>query len=657
MNFRKRAGWLLSTLAVLFLAMGLVAPFAEAGLTPGTNTLTIPAGSSGTETKTITVPAKPALADVEIAIDTTGSMGPAIAQAKAEALALVAGINLALPGASVNYAVVDFKDKVDGAAEYVIRQAFTNNAALVQTAINAMSASGGGDNPEAHNLVFNKAYTDATIGWRAGARKFVIVISDAQPHGAGSVVPALTGCNDTIADPNGLNTNTELGGMNTNQRTLFMVYVPSSIATLQCYQSIAAKAFTGSAAITLGASLTTQITTLITAATSGVNNVHLEVQTPNPNASWVSFSPANFGPIATLPATLTDTVTVNVPPGTVPGTYTFTINALADGANVGSQTLTVIVPVPAVESCDHPTAAQLAHYRPLGDTNGNPNGSFPLGNLIDTSNVPNDQTMYGTFWAWTDYARAVALQVNYGAGSASPVLRTVSKFKIFSHDLTKAPNVYFQFSQNGTLWYDIPGLNMKNVNFFYGYVEYTVSPKITAQYFRAVIDNTTYINDVGYWADLVVCSSGPTGAATIGTHTVSHQLPITTATSPQVGSDPDAVKDGLSWTGWQVYGNPASASLVLDMGANYKVTGLDWFQTNSAGPNSTKIEVSTTSDFSSGVTVIANGINTGGYNYGLNSAPAFAAATGRYVRFSVTNTSSSWGVGGLGDVKLYGYLP
>ena len=34
-----------------------------------------------------------------------------------------------------------------------------------------------------YNLVFHKSYADATIGWRTGTRKFVVVISDAQPHG------------------------------------------------------------------------------------------------------------------------------------------------------------------------------------------------------------------------------------------------------------------------------------------------------------------------------------------------------------------------------------------------------------------------------------------------------------------------------------------
>ena len=39
---------------------------------------------------------------------------------------------------------------------------------------------------EAYNLLFNKCYTDASIGWRAAARKIVVVIGDAEPHSAGA---------------------------------------------------------------------------------------------------------------------------------------------------------------------------------------------------------------------------------------------------------------------------------------------------------------------------------------------------------------------------------------------------------------------------------------------------------------------------------------
>ena len=62
----------------------------------------------------------------------------------------------------------------------------TSSADAIQTALNTLAAGGGGDAPEEYEGVFHNSYTPTTggdIGWRAGTRKFVVVIGDAQPHG------------------------------------------------------------------------------------------------------------------------------------------------------------------------------------------------------------------------------------------------------------------------------------------------------------------------------------------------------------------------------------------------------------------------------------------------------------------------------------------
>ena len=64
-------------------------------------------------------------------------------------------------------------------------------------------------------------------------------------------------------------------------------------------------------------------------------------------ASWVSFTPASAGPV-TPPVNLGASVKVTVPAGTPAGTYTFDIVALADGADIGHQKLTVVVPAAVV---------------------------------------------------------------------------------------------------------------------------------------------------------------------------------------------------------------------------------------------------------------------------------------------------------------------
>ena len=339
---RPRPALRAGALAVLTAAL-MSAP-AFAGLSPATATLEIAGGASATETKTVTVPQVPAKADTEIAIDTTGSMGGAIEQAKAEATNLVTAVQAQIPDA--HFSVVEFRDSGD-TPEYAVHNPMSNNAAVIQASINSLAPGGGGDFPEAYNLVFDNAASPATggdIGWRADARKFVVVIGDAPPHGAGpSGFPA---CPDSSADPHGLNTATVLSGLAAAQRTLFMVATNTSIKP--CYDQLAAGGYSGSDSVLLGSSFASQIVTLIEAASATVADVHLEVASASPapaSASWISFAPASAGPVAT-PATLSFTLTAAVPAATAPGSYTFDIVALADGGDIGHQTLTIVVPVP-----------------------------------------------------------------------------------------------------------------------------------------------------------------------------------------------------------------------------------------------------------------------------------------------------------------------
>lgn len=182
--------------------------------------------------------------DVEIAIDTTGSMQPAITQAQDDARKLVSGIRTFAPTA--HFAVVQFKDSQDE-VEYELVQPMTDSASSIESALGTLSASGGDDTPEAYNLVFHNS-ADSSFGWRAGARKVVVVIGDAEPHAAGT--DGFAGCTDTITDPNGLSTKVVLAEMKAAQRTLIMVRqaTAKTTASLECYQSLAAAAYTGGAA-------------------------------------------------------------------------------------------------------------------------------------------------------------------------------------------------------------------------------------------------------------------------------------------------------------------------------------------------------------------------------------------------------------------------
>lgn len=323
----------------------LLAPptLAWAALTPSTATVTLGAGSSTTEMKTVDVPSRPPAIDIELAVDTTGSMGTAIAQARADAMNIVNAIKSAV--ADTQFAVVQFRDYGD-TPEYQVVQSMTGDATLVQAATNLLFAAGGGDYPEAHNLVFQNSFTPltgGTIGWRTGTRKFVIVLSDAPPHG-NLADQGFTACGNQSADPHGLVTSTMLNGMLAASRTLMMLdYDVWGYLPLSCYQALST--VTGGNAAMPGGDLATQILSLVSGSFNVVSDLHLEVVSASTagTETWITL-PAALGPVAAPSSQTFGVLTVTVPAGTAAGTYVFDIRAVGDGADLGHQTLTVNVP-------------------------------------------------------------------------------------------------------------------------------------------------------------------------------------------------------------------------------------------------------------------------------------------------------------------------
>lgn len=193
--------------------------------------------------------------DVEIAIDTTGSMGPSIVRFQRDAAKIVDEIRARSPGARV--AVVQFKDAED-TPEYELVQPLTGDGKALASAVARLAPGGGGDNPEAYNVVFRNSFADKAIGWRDGSRKIVVVIGDAEPHGAGAA--GLSGCLDASADPHQLSTKRELASMKATGRTLVLLrQAATASAALRCYETLAAAAYAGGSAVDVGSGLTAAI--------------------------------------------------------------------------------------------------------------------------------------------------------------------------------------------------------------------------------------------------------------------------------------------------------------------------------------------------------------------------------------------------------------
>jgi hypothetical protein len=158
--------------------------------------------------------------DVAFVMDTTGSMGGSIDNLKtALSGTLLTQLQAAIP--NVSMALVDHKDFGQGDPWGVnVRQVSTTNINLMKTAVNAMSASGGGDLPEAAIGAMFYALTGAAnngspsiaahtpaagtfggVDFRNGSVPVVVEITDADwkdPSGnvaLSSLAPAFTSAN------------------------------------------------------------------------------------------------------------------------------------------------------------------------------------------------------------------------------------------------------------------------------------------------------------------------------------------------------------------------------------------------------------------------------------------------------------------------------
>lgn len=145
--------------------------------------------------------AAPALADatpkvdVLFEVDTTGSMGDAMGEVKSEIGDTMQKIE-AGGVADVEFGLAEVKDyPPDGLGDgwygsptdnppdvpWTLR-APIGPASAVATAAQAFTAEGGGDAPEAYGRALYEADTNPNIGWRSGARRFIVLIADNVPH-------------------------------------------------------------------------------------------------------------------------------------------------------------------------------------------------------------------------------------------------------------------------------------------------------------------------------------------------------------------------------------------------------------------------------------------------------------------------------------------
>jgi hypothetical protein len=167
--------------AATALVAGLAAPAVAAGpgVEPAVVNRNADPGTTVVVHKTVHTPAIPPKPDVVLLVDTTGSMGGAIANVKANLHTVITNVRASQPNAQ--FAVASYRDEGDGAELFTIRQNLTGAEPLVQAGVDTLAAGGGGDIPEAWINGLFRVSTGA-IAYRAGSSRIVVLVGDAPSH-------------------------------------------------------------------------------------------------------------------------------------------------------------------------------------------------------------------------------------------------------------------------------------------------------------------------------------------------------------------------------------------------------------------------------------------------------------------------------------------
>jgi hypothetical protein len=162
-----------------------ITPVAHATVQPNTNVLTLDPGQVFEETLTVTIPksAGTPVADVYFLADTTGSMTAILGAVQAGANNVLTALNGL--GADIAFGVGNYKDFASGDPYGFQHQVSPTHSLPTATAgINAWSASGGGDLPEAGLFALDSLAVapGPGIGWRSGAKRIIVWFGDAPGH-------------------------------------------------------------------------------------------------------------------------------------------------------------------------------------------------------------------------------------------------------------------------------------------------------------------------------------------------------------------------------------------------------------------------------------------------------------------------------------------
>ena len=302
------------------------AAFAVPGVTPPTVSATLLPGQSNVQAKSVETSPIPPRPDIVFLADTTGSMGPAIANVRTNATAIMNMVR-GEQGDS-QFGAAEYKDFGDPFA-YRLDQAVTDSIPAAQAGINMWAASGGGDTPEANiNALFNVAQN--ATGWRAGSSRILVWFGDASGH-----------------DPSGGHTLADaIDALQDNNIRVIAINVASGGADGLNATGQAAAVAAATGGMFFPSATNDQVADAIL---EGLTNLPVTV---THSVSCPAGVFANLTPMSqtgTSGDTFAFSETYGVNAGTLAGTYVCTVDFLQNGLPSGPafrETITITVPAP-----------------------------------------------------------------------------------------------------------------------------------------------------------------------------------------------------------------------------------------------------------------------------------------------------------------------